>query len=214
MQQQYPVQQPYAYAQVAQKPPTNTLAIVSLILAFIVAPAGIITGHIALGKIKRTGEGGRGLALTGTILGYVFTAFAVISLVFALILTLIFGATTATLVNISQLDDYETYQTPGTTPAPDDTMSGELLDTPAKILMAWAPCDLAKELNDPGDAFYDDAEWAAAQEALAQLMDPSAESDAIRKYADHVLNEPGFDLELTAKYADATAKAEAKLCVQ
>jgi hypothetical protein len=53
---------------------TNTLAIVSLILAFFVSIGGIIVGHIALGQIKRTGEGGRGLALAGTILGYVFTA--------------------------------------------------------------------------------------------------------------------------------------------
>lgn len=52
---------------------TNTLAIVSLILAFFVSIGGIIVGHIALGQIKRTGEGGRGLALAGLVIGYVFT---------------------------------------------------------------------------------------------------------------------------------------------
>jgi heme A synthase len=46
------------------------LAIVSLVTAFIVSLAAIITGHIALAQIKRTGEKGRGLALAGVILGY------------------------------------------------------------------------------------------------------------------------------------------------
>jgi hypothetical protein len=55
---------------------TNTLAIVSLILSCasiifgITCIGGIITGHIALSQIKRTGEGGRGMALAGVIVGY------------------------------------------------------------------------------------------------------------------------------------------------
>jgi heme A synthase len=58
---------PYA----AQAPSrTNVLAIVSLVTAFVVSLAAIITGHIALAQIKRTGEKGRGLALAGVILGY------------------------------------------------------------------------------------------------------------------------------------------------
>jgi hypothetical protein len=62
-------------------PPTNTLAIIALILGFVFAPAGIVCGHIALGQIKRTGEGGRGLALAGLILGYVFTAIFVLYII-------------------------------------------------------------------------------------------------------------------------------------
>ncbi|WP_395640599.1 DUF4190 domain-containing protein [Pseudolysinimonas sp.] len=54
-------------------PPTNTLAIIALVLAFVISIGGIICGHIALNQIKRTGEGGRGLALAGLIIGYVFT---------------------------------------------------------------------------------------------------------------------------------------------
>ena len=63
---------------------TNTLAILSLVSAFIVSILGIILGHIALGQIKRTGEGGRGLALAGTILGYVFS-FAWIAAIIAIV---------------------------------------------------------------------------------------------------------------------------------
>lgn len=55
-------------------PPTNTLAIIALILGFLLPIGGIICGHIALGQIKRTGESGQGLAKAGLILGYVFTA--------------------------------------------------------------------------------------------------------------------------------------------
>ena len=61
--------EPYGYAQ----PPSdryNVLAIVSLVSAFFVSLAAVITGHIALGQIKRTGEKGRGLAIAGLVLGY------------------------------------------------------------------------------------------------------------------------------------------------
>ncbi|WP_396641478.1 DUF4190 domain-containing protein [Microbacterium sp.] len=58
---------------------TNTLAIVSLISAivgFVLIPfvpsiVAVITGHMSLGQIKRTGEQGRGLGLAGTIIGWV-----------------------------------------------------------------------------------------------------------------------------------------------
>jgi hypothetical protein len=31
----------------------------------------VIFGHIAIGQIKKTGEGGRGLAIAGLIIGYI-----------------------------------------------------------------------------------------------------------------------------------------------
>ena len=54
----------------------NTLAVVSLASALSIVGAliAVITGHIALKQIKETGEGGRTLALTGTVLGYVHLA--------------------------------------------------------------------------------------------------------------------------------------------
>jgi hypothetical protein len=67
-----PAASPYSGAP-AQPNKTNVLAIVSLVSAFFVSVVGIITGHIALSQIKKTGENGRGLALAGTVLGYVFT---------------------------------------------------------------------------------------------------------------------------------------------
>lgn len=64
---------PY-YAPAAAPARTNTLAIVALILGIIVPIAGVITGHIALNQVKKTGEAGHGLALAGTIIGYVLSA--------------------------------------------------------------------------------------------------------------------------------------------
>lgn len=58
---------------------TNGLAIVSIVcggLGFMTglsAIAAIITGHMALSQIKRTGEDGRGLAIAGLAMGYALT---------------------------------------------------------------------------------------------------------------------------------------------
>ena len=57
---------------------TNVLAIVALILGIVVPIGGIICGHIALSQIKRTGENGHGLALAGTIIGYVLTVLGIL----------------------------------------------------------------------------------------------------------------------------------------
>ena len=63
---------------------TNTLAIVGLVLAFIAAPIGAIISFVALGQIKKTGEGGRGLALAGAILGILFTVFYILVIIFSI----------------------------------------------------------------------------------------------------------------------------------
>ncbi|MEV3904232.1 peptidylprolyl isomerase [Mycobacterium sp. NPDC050551] len=61
------------------------MAIAALVCAFLFAPLGIIFGHISLAQIKRTGEDGRALALTGLIVGYVAT---VLSIVFVVLMVL------------------------------------------------------------------------------------------------------------------------------
>jgi hypothetical protein len=51
--------------------PWNVLSIVSLVTSVIgFGLVGVITGHIALGQIKRTGEQGNVLAIIGLVLGY------------------------------------------------------------------------------------------------------------------------------------------------
>lgn len=63
---------------------TNTMAILAIIFGFGGGLLGIVFGHIALSQIRRTGEKGRGLALTGLIFGYLGLAtLIVIIIVFA-----------------------------------------------------------------------------------------------------------------------------------
>src|ERR1051326_6535883 len=83
---------------------TNTLAVVSLVAAigsffahiipglggFTVALVAVITGFMARGQIKQTGEQGMGMATAGIIIGAVHMGLIVAG-VFALILIFIFG---------------------------------------------------------------------------------------------------------------------------
>jgi Domain of unknown function (DUF4190) len=65
---------------------TNVMAILSLIFAFVLAPLGIIFGYVAKSQIRRTGEGGNGLATAGLVLGWVFTIAGVLSIIFAAVI--------------------------------------------------------------------------------------------------------------------------------
>lgn len=65
-------------------PKTNTLAILSLVFALVFWPLGIVFGHLALHQIRRTQEAGRGLALAGLVIGYVFLVFLALVLVLAI----------------------------------------------------------------------------------------------------------------------------------
>ena len=78
---------------------TNSLAIVSLVAGvagyliphpFIAGIVAIVTGHQARRQIRRTGEGGSGMALAGLILGYVHLALSIL-LVLVLIVLVVFG---------------------------------------------------------------------------------------------------------------------------
>ena len=62
--------------------PTNTLAVLALVLAFVLAPAGLVLGVVARRQIRETGEGGDGLALAGIVVGGIGTALAVLAFVF------------------------------------------------------------------------------------------------------------------------------------
>lgn len=60
----------------------NDFALLSLIVAVILAPAGIPLAIIALRQIKRTGERGRGLALAGLWIGIAVTAIYLLVIAF------------------------------------------------------------------------------------------------------------------------------------
>lgn len=102
-------QQPPVQQQPPSMNPINGFAITALVSSVVIAPLGIVFGHLALRQISRTGENGRGLAIGGLVIGYLSTAVAVIA-----ILVFVVALNTAT----RSTDDYsvsspnETYSAP------------------------------------------------------------------------------------------------------
>ncbi|PSL36700.1 uncharacterized protein DUF4190 [Labedella gwakjiensis] len=87
-------QQPYAAYGSPYPParPTNTLAIVTIIAAFVVPLVGIVTGHIALNQLKTSGEQGEGLAKAGLIISYVYSGIVVLILLISIVAPFLFLA--------------------------------------------------------------------------------------------------------------------------
>lgn len=82
---------PSGHGQFPGQPPppsqeVNEFATLSVIFAFVFAPAGAVLGHLALRKITRTGEPGRGRAIVGIALSYAIVVLAVVALVVWLLL--------------------------------------------------------------------------------------------------------------------------------
>ncbi|WP_061300257.1 DUF4190 domain-containing protein [Herbidospora cretacea] len=113
---QQPYQQSYGqpgydpYAQpgygYAAPRPTNGLAVASLVMGLIglvlcglTAILGVIFGHMALSRIKTSGEEGHGLAVAGLVISYITIGLWVI-------LWLIFGAAMLALVGIAESAEY------------------------------------------------------------------------------------------------------------
>jgi hypothetical protein len=67
----------------------NTLAVVSLAsgISIVGALVAVITGHIALAQIRKSGESGKALAVTGTVLGYIHLAAWIIFSLLAVVST-------------------------------------------------------------------------------------------------------------------------------
>jgi hypothetical protein len=63
------------------RPPANTLATLSVIFAFLFAPAGAVLGHLGLSQIRRTGQPGRERALIGLAASYAVIAITVAAVV-------------------------------------------------------------------------------------------------------------------------------------
>jgi peptidyl-prolyl cis-trans isomerase B (cyclophilin B) len=61
------------------------LAIASLVCAFIVAPVGVLLGHLSLSQIRRSGERGAGLAIAALSIGYALIVQLVLLLIVAVV---------------------------------------------------------------------------------------------------------------------------------
>ncbi|MCU1476859.1 MAG: hypothetical protein JWQ64_1552 [Subtercola sp.] len=159
---------PYTAQPSADK--TNVLAIVSLILGivsyftgFVLAIGAVITGHIALSQIKKTGVKGRGMAIAGLILGYVGILFGIIAVVVFIILFAVIGVASN---NINNSLVHPTFSN-----SPDDGSNGgsaQSTDAACSILNGEVS-DSATALNDNFSQLESDPTAAVA--ALQTLSD-------------------------------------------
>ncbi|WP_052314135.1 DUF4190 domain-containing protein [Nocardia thailandica] len=75
----YPAATPYYAA--GPRRQTNGMAIAALISSLILPPLGIVFGHIGLSQIKQRHEDGKGMAVAGLVIGYVYTGIALVAIV-------------------------------------------------------------------------------------------------------------------------------------
>jgi len=76
------------------RPPTNSAAVASLVFGiiswflcpFVGGIAAVISGHVAHGQIRRSGESGAGMATAGLVLGYIHLAVAAVGIILWLLL--------------------------------------------------------------------------------------------------------------------------------
>lgn len=62
---------------------TNVMAVLGLVFAFLFSPLGIVFSAIGLGQIRKRGENGRGLALSGLIVSIVLLAISAVGIAVA-----------------------------------------------------------------------------------------------------------------------------------
>jgi peptidyl-prolyl cis-trans isomerase B (cyclophilin B) len=94
------------YSQYPGYPPpraTNSLAIASLVCAFVFAPLGIVFGHMSLSQIKKTGEEGRGLAIAGLVISYLVTVATVVIVVVSVVMVVLLARQ---LEEFDEADDF------------------------------------------------------------------------------------------------------------
>lgn len=152
-------------------PPTNPLAIVALIGSFFIGLVGIICGHIALSQIKKSNgqQGGRGLALAGTIIGYVQTAGMVIAIIVMIAAMAVAGSIASQ--SISSLEKAQQQL--------EEQVGGDGLTAP-ETAGDRSPefCEAFNELNAMGEDLYNTdgsvkSETVAALQKLADISSPN-----------------------------------------
>jgi hypothetical protein len=97
----------------------NTLATLSVVFAFVFAPAGVVLGHLALSQIKRSPQPGHRRAVLGLTLSYALIVLATV----ALLVWLLVGAGRSGDTNTTHVT---------TTPAPIPSVRSTVITPPAQ----------------------------------------------------------------------------------
>jgi len=112
---------PYGTASAASDR-TNGISILAIILGFVFPIGGIIAGAVALAQIKRTGEKGRALAITGIVAGAVISVLAILAVIGLLIFSFTVGS------KVSSADPFDVPTSPqdgGVTVGPSEAAPGD-----------------------------------------------------------------------------------------
>ncbi|TSD96645.1 DUF4190 domain-containing protein [Skermania sp. ID1734] len=116
---------------------TNGLAIAALVCSLFFAPLGILFGHISLSQIKRTGDEGRGLAIAGLVIGYIFTVVGVVVTVVVVASVVSFMHAVDDQANAAyDTSSYPTYSTTEDVPSTDYSTPDPSDDTASVIRQA------------------------------------------------------------------------------
>lgn len=104
---------------------TNPLATLSIVFAFLFAPAGVVLGHVALSQIKRLHQKGRDRAIIGLVLSYFMIVVVVAALVVWLVILPSGSANSKVLVSYLLTSEDLNKLVGGTfTPSRDTTFGG------------------------------------------------------------------------------------------
>ena len=156
--------------------PLNTLAWVSVVVAFVVSPAAIVLGILARKQIARTGERGRGLATLGAVLGSVFTVIGIATTVLVLALATTFTATIQATAPAPAVDTGAS--APGlsapspapTVPSGEDVTEGQAQLTAGFIQVGSAADTMSTDIQSHrGDLDAMQRDFAAYRDAIAKF---------------------------------------------
>ncbi|UUE21560.1 hypothetical protein [Microbacterium sp. J1-1] len=76
----YPAAPAPAYSQPTPTPPGRVLSIVGLVLAFLMAPVGLVISIVAAVKLGKAGQP-KGLAIAGIIVGAIITILEIVAII-------------------------------------------------------------------------------------------------------------------------------------
>jgi hypothetical protein len=167
---------PYGYQQ--QSGPTNTLAILGFVLAFVCWPAGLVLSILGIRQARQRREGGHGLAVAGVVISAVAALLTVLGIV-AVVLAANWDSTVPSEVTTSAPAPAVTGSaSPG---APLSVVDACTIIMPAAASLQSATNERALEVADQMDAAADQSENNILMldvHGLTDLMRRSAAGDS------------------------------------
>ncbi|MGV0784073.1 sensor domain-containing protein [Mycolicibacterium sp. XJ775] len=193
----------------------NTLATLSVVFAFVFAPAGAVLGHLGLSQIKRTGQRGRDRALVGLSLSYALIVVAVAALVIWAVIPSSSSTMTAETTTRTTAPVTTTTTTPAPPPLVTEAQLAGLLPSLAEVQEITKNSQLAvgepmEEIGLPSDQTYSPVECASLFSLFTPL--PYENSGYLKVASAIQYEQPAINMQAAegvATFADAGAAQRA-----